>query len=65
MPKQKTKGAVKKRFTITATGKIKRRRAMHSHILTKKRPDRKKRLDSSALVAAPDRKRIRRILPGS
>ena len=36
MPKVKTNSAAKKRFSFTGTGKIKRRHAFHSHILTKK-----------------------------
>lgn len=36
MPKMKTRSSVKKRFTVTASGKLKRRHAYHSHILTKK-----------------------------
>ena len=36
MPKMKTNAAAKKRFTFTGTGKIKRKHAYHSHILTKR-----------------------------
>ena len=36
MPKMKTNSAAKKRFDFTGTGKIKRKHAYHSHILTKK-----------------------------
>ena len=36
MPKMKTVSSAKKRFTLTATGKIKRKHAFKSHILTKK-----------------------------
>ena len=36
MPKMKTNAAAKKRFTFTGTGKIKRKHAYHSHILTNK-----------------------------
>ena len=36
MPKMKTNAAAKKRFSFTGTGKIKRKHAYHSHILTKK-----------------------------
>ena len=50
MPKMKTNSGSKKRFTLTGTGKIKRKHAFHSHILTKKtkKQDRKStRLNSS------------------
>ncbi|MBR6160984.1 MAG: 50S ribosomal protein L35 [Bacteroidales bacterium] len=50
MPKIKTKSAVKKRFTLTGTGKIKRHHAYHSHILTKKSTKRKRNLAYSAIV---------------
>ncbi len=50
MPKIKTKAAVKKRFTLTGTGKVKRHHAYHSHILTKKSKKRKRNLAYSALV---------------
>lgn len=50
MPKIKTKSAVKKRFTLTGTGKVKRHHAYHSHILTKKTKKRKRNLAHSALV---------------
>ena len=50
MPKIKTKSAVKKRFSLTGTGKVKRHHAYHSHILTKKTKKRKRNLAHSALV---------------
>ena len=44
MPKVKTNSAAKKRFSFTGTGKIKRRHAFHSHILTKKTKKQKRNL---------------------
>jgi len=44
MPKMKTNSGAKKRFTITGTGKIKRKHAYKSHILTKKSTKRKRNL---------------------
>lgn len=44
MPKMKTKSAAKKRFSLTGTGKIKRKHAFKSHILTKKSKKRKRNL---------------------
>jgi large subunit ribosomal protein L35 len=64
MPKLKTKGSVKKRFKLTGSGKIRRRRANHSHILTKKNAKRKRRLRSGTLVTSVDEKRINRLLEG-
>ena len=41
MPKLKTNTGSKKRFTLTGSGKIKRKHAYHSHILTKKTKSRR------------------------
>ena len=54
MPKMKTKSSAKKRFTITGSGKIKRKHAFKSHILTKKSKKRKLRLTHSGLVLGSD-----------
>lgn len=62
MPKMKSSGSAKKRFELTGTGKIKRKRAYHSHILTKKSPKRKRELRSTTLVSAVDEPRVRRLL---
>ena len=50
MPKMKTKSSAKKRFKLTGTGKIKRKHAFKSHILTKKSKKRKLKLTHSTLV---------------
>lgn len=62
MPKVKTNCAAKKRFALTGTGKIKRKHAYHSHILTKKSTKRKRNLDHTALVDSANRKSIRDLL---
>ncbi|EMY80904.1 50S ribosomal protein L35 [Psychroflexus gondwanensis] len=54
MPKMKTKSSAKKRFKITGTGKIKRKHAFKSHILTKKSKKRKLKLTHSTLVDKAD-----------
>ena len=61
MPKQKTKRAAMKRFRFTGSGKIKRNKANHRHILTKKTRKRKRKLRQAALVSHGDR-RLRRLL---
>ncbi|MDI6793686.1 MAG: 50S ribosomal protein L35 [bacterium] len=63
MPKIRTNRGAHKRFRASATGKIKRKRAYHSHILTKKSPKRKRILRSSDVVSSADQKSIRRLLP--
>ncbi|HID99488.1 MAG TPA: 50S ribosomal protein L35 [Thiotrichaceae bacterium] len=62
MPKMKTKSSAKKRFTFTGTGKIKRKHAFKSHILTKKSKKRKRNLTYSAIIDVADEKRIRSLL---
>ena len=64
MPKMKTKSSAKKRFKVTGTGKIKRKHAFKSHILTKKSPKRKRQLRSGALIAPADEATIRQMIPG-
>jgi large subunit ribosomal protein L35 len=64
MPKMKTNKSVKKRFKITAKGKVKIRHANKSHILTKKAPKRKRQLRKADFAAPGDAKRIKRMLPG-
>jgi len=65
MPKLKTHRGAAKRIKRTASGKLMRRRAYHSHILEKKSTKRKRRLRSSTEVAASDVKVLRRMLAGS
>lgn len=63
MPKMKSHRGAAKRFKITPTGKIRRRRAFANHILEKKTPKRKRKLNApDALVAPADKPRIRRLL---
>jgi large subunit ribosomal protein L35 len=59
MPKMKTVSGAKKRFKLTATGKIKRKHAFKSHILTKKETKQKRNLTHSALVHKTDEKNIK------
>lgn len=63
MPKMKTNRAAAKRLKRTAKGKLKRFKANHSHILTKKSRKRKRRLRSSDLVAKSDKGRMDRLMP--
>ncbi|MDP2400885.1 MAG: 50S ribosomal protein L35 [Bacteroidales bacterium] len=62
MPKMKTKSGAKKRFTLTGTGKVKRKHAYKSHILTKKSTKRKRNLTYSATIAPADEKNVKRML---
>lgn len=62
MPKMKTKSGAKKRFKLTGSGKIKRKHAYKSHILTKKSKKRKRNLTYFTMVDKADEKNIRRML---
>ncbi len=62
MPKMKTHRGAKKRFKVTGTGKIMRRKAGLNHILEKKSPARKRRLGTEAQVSGGDADRINRLL---
>ncbi|MDR0746169.1 MAG: 50S ribosomal protein L35 [Mediterranea sp.] len=62
MPKMKTNSGSKKRFTLTGTGKIKRKHAFHSHILTKKSKKRKKNLCHVTTVHPVDENQVRELL---
>ena len=59
MPKMKTKSSAKKRFKITGSGKIKRKHAFKSHILTKKSKKRKLKLTHDGLVHINDENNIK------
>lgn len=63
MPKQKTRRATKKRFRITKTGKIMRRKGGKGHLLTHKSKKRKRFLRRSDTVSKSDYKKIARLLP--
>ena len=62
MQKMKTNSCAKKRFSLTGTGKIKRKHAFKSHILTKKSTKRKRNLTYSGLVDKADRKNVKLML---
>ncbi len=62
MPKMKTNSGAKKRFTITGSGKIKRKHAFKSHILTKKSTKRKRNLTYAGQVHAADENNIKLLL---
>ena len=64
MPKCKTKRGAAKRFSVTGSGRIKRKRAYHRHQLSAKTRKQKRTLGHSAMVADVDQKQIKRILPG-
>jgi len=63
MPKMKTHKGAKKRFSITASGKVRRLRAFKSHILTKKSAKRKRNLRRPTTIKTPGEARnIKRLI---
>ena len=62
MPKMKTHRGAAKRFAVTATGKIVRRKAFRSHLLEKKPSTRTRRLAREAEVSGGDRAQVKRLL---
>lgn len=63
MPKIKTNKAAAKRFTVSASGRIKHKQSHKSHILTKKSTKRKRHLRSINEVNEVDQKAVARMLP--
>jgi large subunit ribosomal protein L35 len=62
MPKMKTHSGAKKRFKVTATGKVRGRHAFTSHILEKKSAKRKRRLGRDATISDSDAPRVKKLL---
>ena len=62
MPKLKTNSGTKKRFTLTGSGKVKRKHAYKSHILTKKTKKQKRNLTHVAMLTSADEKRVKALL---
>jgi large subunit ribosomal protein L35 len=65
MPKIKSHRGAAKRFKLTANGKVKRKKAFHSHILTSKSTKRKRKLRQGTLVAKSDARNVKLMLIGS
>ena len=62
MPKMKTNSGAKKRFELTGSGRVKRKHAFKSHILTKKTIKQKRNLTHTGIVAKVDEKRVKSLL---
>jgi len=62
MPKMKTHSGTKKRFTVTGSGKLKRKRTGKRHLLRKKSKKAKLRLRHMGIVCKADEPRIKRLL---
>lgn len=62
MPKIKTNSSAKKRFKVTASGKIMRKKAYKNHILTKKEKDRKRKLGRMTEISHADLNNVKYLL---
>lgn len=62
MPKMKTRSGAKKRFRLTATGRVKRAAAYRSHILTSKSRKRKRKLRKGHIVSKQDQAAVKMLL---
>jgi large subunit ribosomal protein L35 len=62
MPKMKTDKGAAKRFKVTGTGRLRRRKALKNHILEHKGPTRLRRLSREAEVSPADARQVRRML---
>ena len=63
MPKMKTNRGAAKRFKLTASGKVKRKKAGLNHILTKKSKTLKRNMRQDGVIKASDEKAIKRLIP--
>ncbi len=63
MPKMKTKSGAKKRFRLTANGKVRIKKAYHSHILTKKSPKQLRRLRRRSILDKQQAHQVKRLIP--
>jgi large subunit ribosomal protein L35 len=62
MPKMKTNSGAKKRFALTGSGKIKRKHAYKSHILTKKTKKRKRNLGYFTTIDSANENNVKLLL---
>ena len=62
MPNQKVRKSASKRFTLTVSGKIKRNKANHSHMLIRRSNSAKRKMRQSDLVDVSEEKRVKRML---
>ncbi|MBI3466613.1 MAG: 50S ribosomal protein L35 [Planctomycetes bacterium] len=65
MPKQKTHKASKKRFRVTANGKVKHRQSGTSHLMSRMSQKRKRNLRGTTVVDTVEAKRIKIALAGN
>ena len=62
MPKMKTRRSAAKRFKLTGTGRIRRNKANHSHLLIRRSKSAKRKMRNAGLVSNAEEKRVRKML---
>ncbi|MAO86554.1 MAG: 50S ribosomal protein L35 [Candidatus Marinimicrobia bacterium] len=62
MPKMKTRRSAAKRFKLTGTGRIRRNKANHSHMLIRRSKSAKRKMRNAGLVSNAEEKRVRKML---
>ena len=62
MPKQKTRRGAAKRFRLTGTGKLRRNKANHRHMLVRRSKSAKRKMRKSGLICKADERKVRRML---
>ena len=62
MPKQKTRRGAAKRFRLTGTGKLKRNKANHRHMLVRRSKSAKRKMRKVGLISKSDERKVRRML---
>jgi len=62
MPKQKTRRGAAKRFRLTGTGKLRRNKANHRHMLIRRSKTVKRKMRNTGLVSKSDERKVRRML---
>ena len=62
MPKMKSKSSAKKRFKVTGSGRVKRAKAFHNHILEHKSAKQGRRLRKMTMVDASNERQVKRML---
>jgi len=62
MPKQKTRRSAAKRFKLTGTGKIKRNKANHRHMLIRRSKDAKRKMRKTGILDSSEVNKVRRML---
>ncbi len=62
MPKMKTRRSAAKRFKLTGTGRIRRNKANHSHMLIRRNKSAKRKMRKAGFVDSAEEKRVRKML---